>query len=358
MDMKIAYMQRAFYGSLTVAAMAWFLPAVHAHHAISGNFDLEQQVLLEDAVLTQFKFVNPHVYLYLDVPGDDGAVDEWRCEMAAATRLRRRGWSAESLLPGQIMSIEGSPGRREANVCHVDVITLPDGTALSEFAGRPSAAEVEGILASAQDTTSRPRYLSNGQPNLRGPWVATQESLEMPETEPTPAGAQAAAGLVRHFDSPALTCAPANILLDWVFEREANDIVQFDNRITLLYGYLEQERTILLNQDSHPENIVPSRLGHSIGWWEGDELVVDTIGFEPGVLDHTSQAGFSMHSAQWHVVERYGVAADGLTLTRDYTFSDPLYMDGSYSGQDTASLTVEPYGGYDCEELSGENNRR
>ena len=93
---------------LTVAASS-----ASGHHAITGNFDLDRDVILADAVLTEFRFVNPHVYLYLDVTDDQGAVTSWRCEMAAASRLRRRGWTPESLLPGQIMSIEGSPAWRE-----------------------------------------------------------------------------------------------------------------------------------------------------------------------------------------------------------------------------------------------------
>ncbi|MCZ0953281.1 MAG: DUF6152 family protein, partial [Rhodospirillaceae bacterium] len=102
---------------LTVAT-----PNSFAHHAIVGNFDLRQDVFLADAVLTEFKFVNPHVYVYLDVTDDEGQVTNWRCEMAAASRLGRRGWTAESLVPGQIMSIDGSPAWREENVCHVGTI--------------------------------------------------------------------------------------------------------------------------------------------------------------------------------------------------------------------------------------------
>ena len=65
-----------------------------------------------------------------------------------------------------------------------------------------------------------------------------------------------------------------------------------------------------------------------------------------------------MHSDRWHVVERFRVSDDGRTLTRAYTFEDPLYMEGSYTGQDTHSLTSEPYVPYGCEELGGMNNQR
>ena len=55
-------------------------------------------------------------------------------------------------------------------------------------------------------------------------------------------------------------------------------------------------RTIYMDGRSHPQNLAPSYYGHSIGWWEGDTLVVDTIGFNEGFwldrrgLPHTEQA--------------------------------------------------------------------
>ena len=342
---------------ITTAIFA--LPAaLHAHHAVAPNFDLAQEIVLTDAVLTEFKFVNPHVYLYLEIPDEQGEFAEWRCEMAAASRLKRRGWTSASLVPGQVMDIAGSPGLREDNVCHVDKITLADGSTLSEFAGRPTADEVSNALVSVTGAQSRPAYLANGQRNLSGPWVATQQSLEVAAIEPTAEGEQVGLGLVRHFDSPALRCQPTNIVYDWIFERESNEIYQQDDIVTLQYGYLDQQRAIYLNQAEHPADLTPSVAGHSIGWWEDDVLVVDTIGFLPGVLSYVGRSGFSMHSDQWHVTERFEVSEDGRTLTRTYTFDDPLYMQGSYTQQDSASLTTEPYVPYGCEDLGGENNVR
>ena len=343
---------------LSAVLLAVATPTAFAHHAVGGNFDLQRDVFLASAVLTEFRFVNPHVYVYLDVTDDEGQVTNWRCEMAAASRLRRRGWTAESLVPGQIMSIDGSPAWREDNVCHVGTIILEDGTELSEYDGRPTAEEVSGGLVSEDAARSRPVRLPDGLPNLRGPWVSTQASLDLPEVEPTPEGARLAEGRVRHFDSPALRCETTNIVYDWAFERESNDISQDDNRITLQYGYLNLVRTIHLDRSEHPEDIEPSVTGHSIGWWEGDTLVVDTIGFEPGVLNHLDWPRFRMHSEQFHVVERFRASDDGRMLTRSYTFDDPLYMQGSYTGQDTHSLTSEPYVPYGCEDLGGTNNQR
>ena len=53
---------------------------------------------------------------------------------------------------------------------------------------------------------------------------------------------------------------------------------------------------------SHPATLSPSYYGHSIGWWEGDTLVVDTIGFNEGFwLDRRG----SPHTEQLHTVERF-----------------------------------------------------
>ena len=59
-------------------------------------------------------------------------------------------------------------------------------------------------------------------------------------------------------------------------------------------------RTVHMDLDAHPDDIAPSRAGHSIGRWDGDTLVVDTVGFEPGSL-----AGSVPHSSALHIVERF-----------------------------------------------------
>src|SRR3970282_744423 len=53
----------------------------------------------------------------------------------------------------------------------------------------------------------------------------------------------------------------------------------------------------------------PSRAGHSIGRWEGDTLVVDTVGFAPGIL-----AGSVAHTDGLHVVERFTLDPETLPL--------------------------------------------
>ncbi len=60
-------------------------------------------------------------------------------------------------------------------------------------------------------------------------------------------------------------------------------------------------RTIYMDGRSHPQNVAPTYYGHSIGWWEGDSLVIDTVGFNEGFwLDRLG----SPHTDRLHTLER------------------------------------------------------
>jgi hypothetical protein len=171
----------------------------------------------------------------------------------------------------------------------------------------------------------------------------------------TAAGEAASKAYDQRFDDPAIQCNPANIVFGWTHDQYVNEIVQKKDEITLKYGYMDFTRTIHLNQMEHPKKITPSTAGHSIGKWEGDVLVVDTVGFAPSVLIPING---TMHSGEMHVVERFSVDAAAGTLTRAYRVEDPLYLKAAYTGQDVLRVSAEPYQKYNCVELSGKNNIR
>ena len=78
-------------------------------------------------------------------------------------------------------------------------------------------------------------------------------------------------------------------------------------------------------------------------------LVVDTVGFEPGVI-----APPAPHSDRLHVVERFTLDTAKWTLTRDYTAEDPVYFTGEYKGADTLLVADVPYEPRECRELTYE----
>jgi hypothetical protein len=73
----------------------------------------------------------------------------------------------------------------------------------------------------------------------------------------------------------------------------------------------------------HPANVQPSVHGHSVGRWEGQTLVIDTIGFEPNL------SGVALNipsSAGKHTVERLTLTEDKLRLRYEVTVEDPMYL--------------------------------
>ena len=337
------------------------------HHAGTAY---DQSKLLElNGTVSKFEFVNPHAYVYFIVQDAKGAQQSWRCELAASATLARLGWTKNTFTAGQKVTFKGAAGRNEPNVCVLNSFVMPNGQGFSareDFTkGGPNP------VATLTKNTARPARLANGRPNLSGPWMSAGNAADrtsgfmrgapgMPATaqdlaQPTAAGAAAGAGYNQPFDDPSIKCDVGNILFGWWHDQHVNEIVQKDDVITLRYGYMDFVRTVYLNLAAHPQNIKPSRGGHSIGKWDGDVLVVDTVGLAPGVLNPL--VGI-MHSNQMHIVERFTLDAAAGTLRREFTAMDPLYLKGPVTGYDVSRVSDEPFMSYNCKELSGRNNIR
>ena len=328
---------------------------LRAHHGSAPHFDSDDQVRV-NGVVTELRFVNPHAFVYFDAVDENGESVPWRCELSGATLLRRQGWTPETLVPGQRVEIVGDRARREDNACAMESITFEDGSVIDSDGIQQG--DVRPVVDPAS-VTPRPRFLENGQPNLSGAWISRQGGgaggvRTNGPPEPTEAGLAAAENFDVRFDNPVINCESGNIITDWYRQSHVNDIRQFDDRVVIRYGYLEMLRTIYLGAE-HPENVAPGVAGHSIGWWEDDVLVVETIGLSERVL--IPLAGVMM-SDQANVVERIHYDEESRTLIRDFTVNDPLYLTRPYSGRNVSDIAAEPYRPFDCVNLSGENNRR
>lgn len=334
--------------------------AASAHHSAAPHFDLSTSLQITGTV-TAFRFVNPHSYVYLDVAGADGHTAGWRCELPSRTALERRGWTVALFPVGRKVRIEGSPARREAQVCYTERITTEAGRAIGREADlahgvNPLASGQAGPAAS--ERSARDAW---GHPNLAGLWVAHGRPFRLPPgallgaPQPTAAGVKAARDYDPRFDDPALQCSPANILFGWTHDQNVNQITQARDAITLRYGYMDAVRVIHLDAVAHPPTPARSVAGHSIGRWEGEVLVVDTVGFQAGVL--VPMRGL-MHSELLHVIERFSVDLKAGTLKREYSVDDALYLQHPYQGSDVLQVSDEPYRDFGCVELSGKNNLR
>lgn len=106
----------------------------------------------------------------------------------------------------------------------------------------------------------------------------------------------------RNFPDPSNSCGQYNPPYTFTMQLGFEMLRQKDS-ITILYNQDDQVRRIRLNS-AHPANVKPSAMGDSIGHYEGDTLVVDTVGIEVSPLSMTDHYG-SPNSPALHVVERY-----------------------------------------------------
>lgn len=95
-----------------------------------------------------------------------------------------------------------------------------------------------------------------------------------------------------------------------------------EDRITILYEYDHQIRRVYMDGRNHPDDLYPTLMGHSVGYWENDVLVVETIGLESSYFRPSGALPYS-NSAQ--ITERYSSLSDGKQLQIEFTITDPNY---------------------------------
>jgi len=375
-------------GLFGICLLACATPAF-AHHG-SGSFDLTKSVTFT-GVLTRIELINPHSWIYFEVKEADGKMSKHRCEMRSAHVLRRSGWGSDLFPIGQGVTIEAAPDRVDPSSCYLNTIHFANGSKMDRYgqyvkAPAGGVTEVRGVLATAnlEKAKARPAKRPSGEPNITGDWAPEQVVMADPRgtggglvplstlatakpgergggaarrgggppagprlyggTELTPEGEKAAAAFKRE-DNPRFSCLTTSILFDWTFDGPVNRITQNKDTVVIEYGQMNLKRTIYMNQKTHPASVKPTRAGHSTGSWEGDTLVVDTVGFQPGVLNAPVR-----HSDKLHVVERFTYDPTAQTITRTYTAEDPVYLKGQYAGRDTVGVADQPYAEDKCKE--------
>jgi hypothetical protein len=354
-----------------------------AHHGF-GLFQMDRFVDYS-GTLTKLELVNPHSYLYFDAVGAEGKTVAMRCEMRAATLIKRSGWKTEEFVPGRRVEIHAHPHRDDPQSCYLESISI---------GGTTSIDRNDQFTRAPVDTSKRPPRLASGEPNISGDWAVEQAVLTVPPSggsgalvprslreayatgkitleeirarnaapaRPTytPAGQEAATAfrMWSTEDNPRLSCKPTSIVFDWTFDWPVNRITQAtvggEKVIDIDYGLFSATRRVHVGMERHPAGLPPSNAGHSIGRWEGDTLVVDTVGFAPGVLVPPTR-----NSEKLHVIERFSLDARTFALKREYVVEDPVYLAAPYSGADIVLLSDTPFERQRCAELTFEFTQR
>jgi hypothetical protein len=126
--MTIRSLSAAVGAVLTLAGNA----AVQAHHAFSAEFSRDLPLEITGTV-TKVEWMNPHARFYVDVEDESGEVVNWDFELGSPNMLMRRGWTRNSLQPGDVVTVTGHRARNAPHVGNAGSVVLGDGRKV--FAG-------------------------------------------------------------------------------------------------------------------------------------------------------------------------------------------------------------------------------
>jgi hypothetical protein len=211
--------------------------------------------------------------------------------------------------------------------------------------GRPSSrADIAliGSLVALCLVAAAPAARAAAHPNLTGMWILAEGEYNGTGAQTrhdalplTPLGQRNQAEQIKTVETEgqvlsdaAKKCLPVG-MPDLMGNEFALEVLDTGDRVTILSEDSTLPRNIYLDEAAHPKKLEPTWNGHSIGHWDGEALVVDTVGMN----DRTRPVSFSggVHSSTTHLVERIHMSADGKTLIDDMTFDDPRYLTASYT---------------------------
>ena len=157
--------------------------------------------------------------------------------------------------------------------------------------------------------------------DISGTWTATQEwDFRKYTIALTPAGEKWLESYLPYYDQPDVRCTsiglPALTTYSFPFE-----IIEPDDRFTMIYEYKSKVRRIWMNGREPSEYMPPSRMGHSNGHWDGSTVVIETKLLDKTVRDFRGE----LISENARIEERYELSEDGNTLMLVVTVHDPEY---------------------------------
>ena len=290
-----------------------------AHHS-GATYDMTRVITIEGTVAS-LAWANPHISMRVETRGPDGAPLLQEIEAMSVAQARGLGLRREAISPRQRVVVRAAPNRRGSGERAFGItVTTSDGAVmpLSSFArlsaAPPPVMEAEG---------------------LAGSWVPTVQSFRTvvaagavaPVTE---AGRAAREEAIRRYTAPGGTgagiCTPLSPPLLHVFpDLRTIEVTATTVVIRSETNGVKQERVVHLDRKTQASDLEPEVEGHSIGRWEGETLVIDTIGFAPSVSPDLT---WLPTHPDTHLVERMTLAQDRRHLDYEATLEIPAYLAG------------------------------
>jgi hypothetical protein len=122
---------------LLVSVVASALPLAYGHHSIAGAYDSSSSFKLE-AVVAEFRFVNPHPFLIVDVKTATGGIEKWKLEMDNRRELSGIGMSENTFKSGEQIVVVGQLAREQPQALYIRRLDRPaDGFRYEQVGSSP-----------------------------------------------------------------------------------------------------------------------------------------------------------------------------------------------------------------------------
>ena len=319
-----------------------FAGAASAHHAFSAFYDTDNVGEITGEVIETF-WINPHAGFRIRT--DDGEV--WNIETAPVNRLQRLGLD-ESVSVGDRVGFVGAFSRLGRNEVLATNMIMPGGEEVlldPGFAGRLGLRDRAtgtgggGFSVTAGISGDAPDGIFRVWSRARSP-----EDRD-PERTLTEAALAAVEAWDPVTDDPALRCeAPGMpVAMDTPFPIA---LEEGDGQILMRIEQWDGLRTIHMGPGAAEEDPEDSLMGHSVGRWEGQTLVVETTGISWPYVDEFG----TPKSDEYALVERLTFSEDNTAMTWEATATDPTtYVGPAFLGSISyAWVPLEEIKPYNC----------
>jgi hypothetical protein len=253
------------------------------------------------------------------------------------------------------LALSGELAGRKARIAGGLFAALVATAALAN-AATPPAAEPKGSdlfkpvpRPEPGDPKSLPRT-KEGKPDFTGVWLA---GVGAGELRPGPTKVPLNPTYMARYQKWMAANAEGRPFADSVSRCEAFgmprvmsigyiEFIQQPKQLTIITEVLHEARRVYMDGRPHPTEFDPSFDGHSIGHWEGDTLVIDTVGLKENNID-----GLAWHSDKAHIVERITMPnpngiIDEITLTDPGALTAP-YKTERFFKREPSSMEIEEY---------------
>jgi len=326
-------------------------PLAYAHHAIVAKFD-DTKTREVRGIVTNVDWRNPHVHVFVNTTKDDGTVENWAVELESTVLLLRSGWAHDTLKPGDSVRVSGPVARDGSRQIWGTRIALADGrqvynvkdtTPIVSRAQQkpvPRGADGKPMLGVADASGGYWAYPTSTVLQQSGANVRMDKDGVLARLSDAPRVAPFqpwALGLYEHrqqrhlADDPGFSRCHASGAARQFQTPYGVDFVHMPDlkRMYILdVGGPHTFRIIYMDGRAHPANFEPTNYGHSVGRWERDTLIVDTVGYSENFwIDRTGLP----HTEKLHTIERF-TRTDFNTIKYEITVDDPAVYAKPWSG--------------------------